>query len=346
MRKYIYILLAFVGLISLLSSCKKDETKTVLKENPVPPSLTTVPNLKLERVNSANVLQFVGTEADFGFTASTTYYLEVDLAGNNFQKAVSITSHSTDTFNISVDAMNAILIRNYTADSTYAVQFRVRASLLVENSNPKPILAISDPVDVNVTTYGLPRLDLLNTQNQKIESPTGNGIYSGFVKLIAGQAFTLRDPDANITYGIGSAAGILGVNGTAIPVTPTGWYRLTVSTTAHTYTLEAYMIAIVGSASGGWDTNYGVDVDLDYDSKTGNWTRTVNLITGDCKFRMNDGWNNGFNLGLSDATHPGYTLTNLWNNSSSQNIPIAVPGSYTIVLHISDAPFWATFTRN
>ena len=61
MNKKIFIYLTFIGLIGLLFSCKKDETRAILSDSPVAPILQTVPDLTLKRANGTNMLTFVGT---------------------------------------------------------------------------------------------------------------------------------------------------------------------------------------------------------------------------------------------------------------------------------------------
>jgi hypothetical protein len=78
-----------------------------------------------------------------------------------------------------------------------------------------------------------------------------------------------------------------------------------------------------------------------YDDKTGSWFISITLINGTCKFRMNDAWDQGINLGIGT----GYSIDNLWNNGSSSNIPVTA-GSYTVRLYINTTPFRCTFTLN
>ncbi|MGD9976651.1 MAG: hypothetical protein AB7S54_01825, partial [Bacteroidales bacterium] len=73
---------------------------------------------------------------------------------------------------------------------------------------------------------------------------------------------------------------------------------------------------------------------------------TLNLTVGSVKFRVNDDWNSGINLGIGDADHLEYTINNLWNSGSSQNIPIATAGNYTVKLYIGTSTYKCTFTRN
>ena len=96
MNKKIFIYLTFIGLIGLLFSCEKEGTKAILMDNPVSPTLVTVPDLTLKRTSGLNILEFVGTAVDPGFQASVTYYLEAAAKGTNFQNPILILSDKQD----------------------------------------------------------------------------------------------------------------------------------------------------------------------------------------------------------------------------------------------------------
>ncbi len=321
MKKNIIIYIAVVGLISLLSGCKKDETKVVMLTNPVAPTFKTLPDLTLQRVNGINMLKFVGTPVDPGFVASATYFLEADTAGNNFANAFTILSGIQDTaFNITVSDLNGIFLKKFPADKVSAVDIRIRAVLTADaGTGVAPFTYNSEVRTANVTIYGLPRLDLINSGiTQKIESALGDGKYTGYVKLDADKPFTLKDPDANIVYG--DNGGALAVNGSAIAVDASGWYNLQANTVALTYSKSAYMIGLIGSATpNGWNTP---DQKMDYDAKSGTWHINIDLIVGEIKFRLNDGW----------AWNLGGTPDNLTQGGA--NIAIPEAGNYTVTLTI------------
>jgi len=337
MKKLIFYI-TILGL--LLNACKKDETKVVILANPTPPTLATLPDLTLQRTHGLDTLVFVGTPVDPGFQASATYFLEVCATGNNFKDSLSVLSSIQDTkLKITVSALNGILLQKFPADVASVLDFRIRSVLTVDaGTGAKLMIYSSDPVSANVTIFGLPRLDLINSGiTQKIESALGDKKYIGYVKLDATKQFTLKDPDANITYGTNGAA--LAVNGTAFSVAANGWYQLKADINALTYTNLPYNIGLIGDATpNGWSAP---DSKMAYDAKTGSWFISITLINGSCKFRMNDAWDQGINLGIGT----GYSTENLWNNSSSSNIPV-IAGNYTVRLYINSAPFRCTFTLN
>ncbi len=325
-RKIIY-LMGIVGLVGILTGCEKEETKVTMLENPIAPAIVTVPSLSLARANANNTLIFIGKAVDPGFNASATYFLEVSTSATSFTNALVVYSGvRADTIRFKVSDLNRELLKLFAADATSTMHFRLRANLVLDagtgalGTSTRPLQYVSEVRSVSGTIYGLPRLDLINSGiTQKIESAAGDGNYRGFVKLDATKPFTLRDPDANITYGV--TASKLAVNGSAIPVPITGWHILTASTTALTYNLEEYRIGLVGSATpNGWNTP---DQKMEYNAATGTWSITLNLVQGEIKFRKNDGWD--WNL--------GGTVNNLVQDGS--NLAIASAGNYTITLTIT-----------
>jgi starch-binding outer membrane protein SusE/F len=347
MKNRLYIL--FVGLLGLLSSCEEDGTKVVMLDSPVAPTLTAVPNLTLQRANGTNILAFTGTAVDPGFKSSATYFLEADAAGGDFSKPLSIKSGIEPNFQISVSDINGILLKKFTADKATSADFRIRAVLVVDagtgarGTSANPFEYSSNKVTVNVAPYGLPRLDLLNSGiDQKIESALGNGEYTGYVKLSLTKPFTLYDPDKKITYG--GSGGTLSANGAALNPVSDGWHKLSVSTNNMSYKLLDFRIGLIGDATpNGWSAP---DQKMNYNNESGLWEITLNLVVGSVKFRINDDWSGSINLGIGNSDHPEYTLSNLWNSGSSQNIPIAAAGNYTIKLHIGESTYSATITKN
>jgi len=318
MNKKIFIYLTFIGLIGLLFSCEKEGTKAILMDNPVSPTLVTVPDLTLKRTSGLNILEFVGTAVDPGFQASVTYYLEAAAKGTNFQNPILILSDKQDlSMKIAVSDLNGILLKYLAADQLTSLDLRIRSVLSLSSGTGS--FVYSSPVkSADATTYGLPRLDLVNSGvTQKVESALGNGVYINFVKLDATKPFTVKDPDAGTIYG--GKTGVLSVNGTAISAPASGWYRLTVDTKGLTYKLESYMIGLVGDATpNGWNAP---DSKMDYNAATGTWSIRVTLIAGGFKFRLNDDW--AWNLG-----GPTDNLTQNGANCSGS------AGTFTITLTI------------
>jgi len=333
MKKYISII--FVALVALLASCEKDGEQVFILDNPVPPTILTMPDLTLERNNGSDMLEFVCSPADVGFQASASYFLEASATGENFANPIEIVSQIEGTsFKIQESDLNGLLLKKFPADQTSSIDFRVRATMVVDAGTGAPGTSddsfeyISEIVSTDVTLFGLPRLDLLNSgMDQKIESALGNGDYNGFVKLNVSQPFTLLDPDTNKEYG--GSGGTLSEGGAGIVANESGWAKLFANTNALTYEIEDYRIGLVGDATpNGWDAP---DSKMDYDAKTGTWNITIDLVVGHVKFRKNDSWS--WNMGFIEGTTPGMS-GNLQQGGVGNDIPINEAGNYTVIFTI------------
>ena len=329
MKKSNIIYLILIGLIGVLTSCKKDQTMVNMLTSPAAPALKTIPDMTLSRVNGSNMLTFVGTPVKPGFTASANYFLEACVSGNNFADSVVVWTGVQDTaINIVASDLNGILLKIFPADQVSSADFRIRSVLVVDAGTgapgtiAKPFIYKSATSTVNVSPYGFPRLDLINSGiTQKIESPLADTKYAGYVYLDATKSFTLHDSETGIDYG---ATGLtLVANGSAFSVAANGWYRMTANTTTLTYTLDPFNVGLVGSATpNGWNSP---DQKMTYNPQTGTWDITITLVAGDIKFRLNDDW--AWNLGgtTSNLTHNGanYTLT---AGNYTFHLTITVPG--------------------
>ena len=352
MNRKILTYITFIGLSFLLFGCEKDETKVEMLSNPVVPSIKTMPDLTFIRANGTNNLEFVGTPVDPGFKASVNYYLEACEHGNEFASSLTLYSGIQDeSIKFTVGDLNSLMLKKFPADQTSSIDFRIRASLVVDagtgalGTSSNPLDFSSETVTANVTLYGLPRLDLISNSIVigKVESALGDGKYTGYVKLNTTKPFTLKNPDTNTSYG--GTGGTLTVNGAEIVPSVSGWHKLNVdiNTSALTYETKEFQIGLIGDATpNGWSAP---DSKMDYDSQTDSWYLTITLIDGSVKFRVNDTWGAGINLGIGDASHSQYTLSNLWNDGGSQNIPVTA-GNYTIRLYIGTNKYSCTFTKN
>lgn len=333
MKTKIFLFIGLIGLISILPGCEKDETKVVISDNPVLPEIVSMPNLALARTNAGQTLLFTGTKVDPGFQASATYFLEVDAQGANFANPLILFSGvRPDSITFTVSELNGQLLRKFPADQVSAAEFRLRTTLTVDagtgalGTSTRPLQYTSETRPASVTVYGLPRLDLVNSGfDQRIESPAGDASYSGYVKLDPANPFTLRNPDTGTVYGA-EGDEKLAINGSAFVSSSIGWYSLAVNVDDLTYSLNPYMVGLVGSATpNGWDAP---DQKMDYDAQTGTWSITLDLVVGHIKFRRNDVWS--WELGHDESG----SITNLVVGGYGNDIPISAAGNYTITLTI------------
>lgn len=324
--------MTIIGLTALFTSCEKDGETITMLSNPVAPALNTLPDLTLQRVNGTQILEFIGTPVDPGFQASASYTLEACAAGTDFADPVTVWSGSqVKSIKLSVSDVNGALLKKFPADATTSVDFRLKAVLVVDGgtgapgTGATPFAYTSALKNASVTLYGLPRLNLIGSgMDQKIESALGDGKFTGLVKLDMTKPFTLTNPDGGINYG--GATGTLSVNGAAIVPERNGWNRMNVDVNALTYDISEYRIGLVGSATpNGWDSP---DQPMEYNPATGTWSITLNLVEGELKFRLNNGW--AWNLGYNKSATGN--LNDLFHDGD--NIKVT-PGNYTITLTIT-----------
>jgi len=344
MNKKTYIYLTFIGLIGLLLSCQKDETKAVLLDNPIAPTIQSTPDLTLKRANGTTVLNFVGTPVDPGFQASATYYLEACAKGTNFADATLILSDKQDlSMKISVADLDGILLKKFPADKVSSIDFRIRAALSL-SSGTGTYSYNSATKTVDVTTYGPPTLALTVAGTlQGIVSAADNKLYTGWI-YTDGTPFQLTNNDNGTKYGGVLASGevscALTENGPAISL-PAGAYNMTadVNTGVMKLTIADVTIGIIGDAVGGWSD----DTKMVYNFTDHTWNVTKTVTAGGIKFRTHNSW-----AAVNVAYNPaGHSLNNLYQNdgkTDSQNIDDIAPGKYNIKLYLETTPMKVVFT--
>lgn len=344
MNKKIYLYLTFIGFIGLLLSCQKDETKAVLLDNPIAPTIQSTPDLVLKRANGLNVLEFKGTPVDPGFQASATYYLEACAKGTNFADATLILSDKQDlSMKITVAELDGILLKKFPADQVSSIDFRIR-SVLSLSSGTGSFAYNSATKSVDVTTYGPPTLALnVAGKLQGVVSAADNKLYTGWI-YTDGTPFQFTNNDNGKKYGgvlaVGEISCALTENGPAIAL-PAGGYNVTadINTGVMKMTIADVTIGIIGDAVGGWSD----DTKMVYNFTDHSWNVTKTVTAGGLKFRTHNSW-----AAVNVAYNPaGHDLNNLYQNdgkTDSQNIDDIAPGKYNIKLYLETTPMKVVFT--
>ncbi len=340
MRKLSIIFIIFIGAISLFS-CEEDKDKTTLSSDPTAPTLQTS-DITLERKNAEQTITFSGSAADFGFDAAVTYKLEADVAGNGFQNAVTLATSNTNSFTFTVSDLNTLFLKFLPEDKTSAVDVRVLADLGIPSTENYKGAVNSSTSTINVTTYGPPKLALTTAEHaQKIVSPSGNKIYSGWV-YTDGTAFTFTADDGKV-YGV-TADGAIVENGEGLQL-EAGAYDIEVNLKKMSYTFVDVTVGMIGDAtSTGW--NDDKKMIWDFSDQTWNLSNEV-IVKGGLKFRSHNSWGGEWNVAYDPD---GHDLNNLYQANSrqgagdSQNIDDVKPGTYNIKLSLYTKPMWVTFT--
>lgn len=344
MKKYNILLFALVGVLGFFTSCDKDGDQLTLRDNVTVPTLA-LPDLTLVRANGTETLVFTCTPIEPGFTASATYFLEACPEGNNFENVTQVYNGITcNNIELTVNQLNSILLDGFPEDVTSSVDFRIRTVLEADAGlGVDDLEYYSTTVNGAATIFGLLRLDVLvaGSETQKIKSPGSDGIYEGFVKFGAGDAFTLLDPDNAINYGAGGSG--LAVDGPGVSVVDAGWHKIVANINDLTITDENYFIGLVGSATpNGWDAP---DQKMEYNPASKTWSITLDLTDGVVKFRRNDGWN--WNMGFVEGQSTGYTGA-LQQGGNGNDIPLPEgAGNYTVIFTVlSDDAGTYEFIKN
>jgi starch-binding outer membrane protein SusE/F len=163
MKKNIILLFTFIGLIGLLFSCEKDETKVYMPTDPIIPEIVTFPDLTLEKANALDTLAFIGTPIDPGFTASANYFLEACAAGTNFPAGAStirVYFGKQDTLiTITEEALNKLFYKKFAPGTPAPIDFRIRTQLVIDagtgspGSSTNPVQYISEIYTETISTY-------------------------------------------------------------------------------------------------------------------------------------------------------------------------------------------------
>ena len=364
--------LAFSSVALLvLASCKKNDpivktnggTSGALTSNA---SILVLDKTKLN--DTTKVVSFSFTKPAYGFSAAVTNTLQIDPAGDNWAKPTSVTlgtkvlsqAYSTADF-------NALLLKlNLPAGVASQVQVRVEHSIGV---GATPIY--SNVVDLTVTPFNLTSFLYVpgayeGWANYKgtgglqdsLVSVTGNGIYVGVINFTAGNNQFLIVPvkgDWSHKYATNDAQGSTsstvaydGPNNYYAPTTP-GQYLITFNTNNNTisFALVNYY-SVIGSAPPGGD--WATDTDLKYVSGDQAWEAVVPMTVGEFKVRQNHDWGNSW--GIPKPGSAGDGVAGTLNNTSNNNIPIAVAGNHKVTFSIpfttagNAPPVTATYTVN
>ena len=359
MRKLFIFFITIIG-VAFITSCKKDEVKTVLGTNITVPVISAgVTNGSVAVLNKANqndTLKFIWSAAYFRFKASVTYTLQMDKKGNNFASAQSLGSPSSTVLAspytlpmLTNDLNNKLLTFQANPEIPVAtdVEFRVKAT--INDSVP----AVYSPViSAKYTPYYIaivyPKLyvpgsyqvasgygtgNWSQTLNIYLASLKSDPTYEGFV-YFAGADNTFKfsgQLDWNGTnYGDGGA-GKLSTDGGAgnIGLATAGYYKINVNTATLTYSTLKTDWSIIGSVNAPYD--WTSDLDLTYNQANKVWTVTANIKAGAFKFRANHAWT----LAYGSLKAPGKL-----DQENKNDINITADGNYTITLDFSTPPIY------
>jgi hypothetical protein len=347
------IILAGVAAV-ILTSCEKDEIRTVISVGTSPTLNADATTLVLTQANANNnAVKFTYSAASFGFDAAVTYVLQIAKGGTSFASAsttevgLSNTSPLEKTFKVVEFNRELLKIINY--GTATAVEVRVKATVAAAApavySN---VVSMTCTAYRDLITYAYPN-SLNIAGNFQGWNPgaapqivrQNNGGYNGYegyiifndggpqFKMVKGDNWGAGDHGAatsNITNPLNGGGTLTTNGGNNIPIPPggagiAGYYRLRANTTDLTWGYDKINTwGIIGGFNG-----WGSSVPMTFNAATGVWSVTRDMPTGEFKFRANDGW--GINMGDNNGDFkPEY---------DGSNLNISVAGNYTISLDLS-----------
>lgn len=140
------------------------------------------------------------------------------------------------------------------------------------------------------------------------------------------------NPDWSVNYGDDGADGTLEANGANIVAAQAGYYKVNVNLNNFTYTTLLTDWGVIGDATAdGWNS----DQNMTYNPATGMWEATLELSTGEIKFRANDDWT----LNYGDNGADGIL------EEGGANIAISEAGKYKISLKLGAPDYTYTIEK-
>jgi hypothetical protein len=326
---YIGVLLLLLGVVS----CAEEELVTI-SPNPQEPTLvspTSGTSWTFSEEQTAEMLNFEFTPADYGFRAAVSYTVQMDLMGNNFETPVDVIASTSSPARLTVGDLNQKLLQmGLQPEQSESVEFRLKSSV-----NPGVEDMFSGMVNMQVVPFAVqlqfPRLYLPGdyqgwnpaNENTIIYSENSDNMYEGYIHVLGGNGeFKINEgPNWDVNYGDNGANGTLDQNGDNINVGSVfGTFLLRVNMDEKTYQVgPPRKWGIVGDATpGGWDA----DTPMEFDADENVLVITTDLSVGLFKFRANNSWD--FNYGENDGD--GVL------QSGGSDIPVAEAGNYTITM--------------
>ncbi len=267
-------------------------------------------------------------------TANTRVFhvLQMDVAGNNFADPVDVKNLDANSINLNGTDLNTAAAQlGAFPGQPISVDIRLNSSVNKEDWLSSNVLSVTitpydpNPIDGSFVylAEGYPRWNFLTAH--KLTSPSDNGIYgNNYFVFPEATSFMIINPAAPETpWGAGDSDGVLIENGSLIEIAEAGMYQFEINPSSTYYKALKTDWGVIGSAT---PMDWNDETPLSLDLSTGIWSGTVELKTGELKFRANHDW--GINLGDNNtdgSLEPG-----------GANIPNESVGPTKVVLDFSD----------
>jgi len=293
---------------------------------------------------SSDLVTLVWDHADYSVQTVVNYELEVALSGSDFATPISAGTTVNRYYTWKVEDLNNVAVAAGLSPFTAGdIDVRLKSTL---GSN-QGMSAYSNVITLTVTPYStdLPKLavpgnhqgwsDANNFESAPRIAASGFGLtdYEGYMWLDGEFKFLAPNASGAFAWGNtdwgddGSFSGTLVVTGESNCNTTTGFYRVKADTSALTYAVDPVSWGIIGEATPtGWDS----DTDLTYNPTTKKLElASITLTNGlKFKFRGNNAWSNGFDLGTVNAD--GYLV------DGGDLTHTGPTGNYKVILDLSN----------
>ncbi len=318
-------------------SCEDNDNLTILNTDAsVEVSLSTNVVILLQDNEDQDVLNVSWNEPNFGFDASASYEVLLDLSSGDFTEAQTLTVDAGSLSKIfqNKELNSHLLNLGVEPDTETEIKLIVKA-ILGPNTNvislPQTltVTAFSGVLDLSsewgvvgsATTNGWdgPDLPFYKTQNENE--------FVAYVNLVDGEIKIRANNAWDVNYGDAQLDGILDTdNDNNISVTA-GSYKILFNSVTLAYSIENFSWGLVGSATtNGWD---GPDLNLEYDPYSDQWRALVTLADGELKIRANNSWDTNY----GDAQTDGILDTDNDNNI------LVTAGNYLVTVNFNDLSY-------
>lgn len=302
MKNLIYGVFALL-FIAAITSCEDELPTATLTSDVVANELQSIPgsNFVLMMEDAAEDFEtFEWTATDYGFDASVTYTVQIDVEGNNFESPFELGSVQVLSSTFTVAKINeSLLALGLAPESQADVEIRVVSTV---NSNVEPVYSNSQTITVTPYATSFPPIwgmggalkgwgpwpdNAVEWQSSEFKK------YETIAYFTSGEAFRWfaqlgwDGTSYNYPYFTSVSSVFENANDGDLNlrvVAATGWYRVNVDLVAKTVTAEAVeepVMYITGAGIGGWDQpGSGASVKMTY-IKPGVFEAETNFIAGE-----------------------------------------------------------------
>jgi hypothetical protein len=298
-----HLLLAI--LVATLWSCQEEDFATLNSTASLVANVSKTSVTLSKDIEETDVLAVSWEQPDYGFSASPTYIIYLDIEGGDFSAPVEINIGGDLSKTFKGGELNKHLINlGFEPGVAKGLKIKVESKLGTFKSITSEVLSVTATaytayLDLS-TTWGVVGSGYNNWgafPDAPFFTTTTTNVLVAYVTLIDGKIKFRENNAWDNNLGDNGADGSLESGGADITVTA-GHKKITFNPVAKTYSIIDYSWGIVGSAYNNWGSD-GPDFKFSYDDATDQWRAIVKLKDGKFKIRKNNDW--GLNYGDNGA---------------------------------------------